>query len=247
MKKIRKPTPLLIAWLLVAIGSFTIVIYVKLLFNQGIARFDGKIDLQGFAAFGDFIGGFVGSLWSMAAILFIYRTYQIQKSELKALSDYNKNQSFQTNFFHLIQLNRQSKQEFMFSNEQGERAFSAFRSNLNEVLNSESNTVQQRHAKVKCLFSIITNGYTQYPIHLIFETIKLIDDQNTQDKERYYRIFRSTFSINESIYIHNNIYSGWLLEEEIPKNLYKALPIIDRWTLFKFENGKSVFINKTEV
>lgn len=76
-------------WLGIA-GLLSILVYAILLITGGYIR-PTKIDAQVSGTVGDFIGGFVGSLWAFAGILLFFlalrfqkREFMLQRSEFKA-------------------------------------------------------------------------------------------------------------------------------------------------------------------
>lgn len=81
-----------IAW--VSIGGFagilmTIIAYA----TNGYINTNGHLDSSIMGTFGDFIGGFFGTLFSLVTVFLLWLAYQSQKEELKALSDQGKEQT----------------------------------------------------------------------------------------------------------------------------------------------------------
>ena len=238
---------IIIAWILVILGGASMLIYIALLFYNGIASVNGVIDLQGFGSFGDYVGGVVGSIWSLAAILFIYRTYVLQKNELNILREYNKFEKFQTTFFSLISLIETAKKNFTFNSHSNEKAFATFRNWLTETLKRYYLSSDQKKFQIQQIFRVNSTEYSLFPIQLIFEIIYLIEKQELETRDTYRKIFGSTFSANEKIYIHNLIHSGFLTEDEIPENLSKIIWVIDRWKVFKYTKGNVNFNAEVDV
>lgn len=105
--KFEKPilTAVIIA---LVVGITTIVTVVSIYFFKGYIN-QGEIDSGLFGTFGDFIGGFVGTIFTIAATLLILLTYQSQKVELQATnkiatlqSQTQKQQNFESTFFNLL-------------------------------------------------------------------------------------------------------------------------------------------------
>lgn len=91
---------------LVGFGSVIIVLFFCIApFND----WSGERDATLFGLYGDFIGGFVGSLFSLAGFILLYLTLnaqqialQKQEEEIKAQKRISEFESFETTFFNLI-------------------------------------------------------------------------------------------------------------------------------------------------
>lgn len=100
--KILKP----IAWGLAFLGFATIITFMCISpFND----WSGQTDSVLFGLYGDFIGGFAGSLFSLAGFFLLYLTFRAQQhiikqqdEELKAQKKAFEQESFETTFFNLL-------------------------------------------------------------------------------------------------------------------------------------------------
>ncbi|UKN00188.1 hypothetical protein K6119_10635 [Paracrocinitomix mangrovi] len=222
---------LLFAWICIILGLLAIALYTYQLFSQNLANTEENISIELFGSYGDFVGGFVGTIWSLAAVILVYKTYSLQKKELNDLKKKGSHEIFQSNFYSLLELNERAKLNWEYAGKYGSDAFQEFRSVLKTILESKSSDFEKAE-KIVFELSKGTDGFTQFPIHLIFETVYLIDEQDENLKSRYYRIFGSTFSTNEKIHLWCMIYSGFLLKKEIPANLEKVLWLTDAWKVW---------------
>jgi hypothetical protein len=57
--------------------------------------------------FGDFIGGFLGSILTGIATFLVYRTYVYQKQELEVQSKLIAKQQFENTFFNMLNVHRE--------------------------------------------------------------------------------------------------------------------------------------------
>ncbi len=64
----------------------------------------GTINTQTIGTFGDFIGGFFGTILSIVAAILIYATYKTQSKELLEAQRLNSSQQFENNFFQLLSI-----------------------------------------------------------------------------------------------------------------------------------------------
>lgn len=94
---------------LMIVGLIVIIIYPV----YTAIDYPFKIKPELFGQYGDFVGGIVGSLFSLAAALLLYKTlmtqikaFDLQKKELEFQSEANRIERFETTFFNLLSTNR---------------------------------------------------------------------------------------------------------------------------------------------
>lgn len=97
----------IIALLFIAIT--TLVLYLK----GHISNRD--IDFTKFGTYGDFIGGVLGTIFSVFAVLLIYKTYVTQKEELELSRALFSNQNFENTFFNMLKVHQELRKEINFS------------------------------------------------------------------------------------------------------------------------------------
>ncbi|SUE34153.1 putative phage abortive infection protein [Rikenella microfusus] len=87
------------AWILIVIGILVIVIFMsRPPFNDG----SGNCDASLFGQYGDFIGGFVGSIFSLAGFVMLYLTLKSQQLAIKKQDYEARMESFETTVFNLL-------------------------------------------------------------------------------------------------------------------------------------------------
>jgi uncharacterized membrane protein len=96
-----------IAWALVIIGTVIAIGYLISLWANGW-RFWGSIDIEKTGAFGDYIGGFVGTIFSLAGFIFLYLTLKEQRIAFQK-------ERFENHFFELIKLHRENINELTYT------------------------------------------------------------------------------------------------------------------------------------
>jgi len=101
------------AWIAVSMGAVVFVVGIIFL---------GGIDDANYNRIGDFIGGIVGSIWSLAGLMFLYAAFLSQKEELrltkeefqahteefKKQNNTIQRQSFESTFLNLLEIHRKS-------------------------------------------------------------------------------------------------------------------------------------------
>jgi hypothetical protein len=80
------------------------------------SRNDYFFDTEKLGQFGDFIGGFLGTILTIIATIFIYKTYISQRNELQLQRELISQQQFETTFFNMLQLHRSIKNDLSISN-----------------------------------------------------------------------------------------------------------------------------------
>lgn len=69
-----------------------VIITIAIYYYNGYINYSGKVDTAVIGTFGDFIGGFFGTLFSLVTVFFVWLAYQSQKEELKVLANQGKEQ-----------------------------------------------------------------------------------------------------------------------------------------------------------
>ena len=118
---------------LVLIGVVCIICTVLTYFIKGHIGFNRAIDPQVIGTFGDFIGGFAGTLFAIATTFLVWLTYNSQKTELKENGELLKKQRFEGTFFNLIKVQQDLKQQIRFNTS---KAVTAYESPYGQTYNN---------------------------------------------------------------------------------------------------------------
>lgn len=126
-----------IAFLLVGVGTVIIVLFFCMTpFND----WSGERDATLFGLYGDFIGGFVGALFSLAGFFLLYLTLRAQQEsinnqekELKAQKKSSEQESFESTFFNLLNVQQNITNDLK-----------AYFFRLNDLTNFESYSISGR-------------------------------------------------------------------------------------------------------
>ncbi|MEZ4792452.1 MAG: putative phage abortive infection protein [Gelidibacter sp.] len=87
----------------------TLIIYVKGHINRG------DINFTKLGTFGDFIGGLLGTILSIVAVILVYRTYISQKEELSMSRNLLEQQQFENTFFNMLKVHQDLKSNISFN------------------------------------------------------------------------------------------------------------------------------------
>ncbi len=73
-----------IAFFFIWIGVALVVVHVVLFYWDGlILKIASKETLQAMGQFGEYMGGMIGAIWSLASVILFYETLRFQRNELK--------------------------------------------------------------------------------------------------------------------------------------------------------------------
>lgn len=115
-----------LAWFLIIIGSVITISYLNILFNDGWKFWgNGEISIEKSGQFGDYIGGFIGTIFSLSGFIFLYITFKEQRLNFQK-------ERFESKYFELLKLHRENLSELEYSK---------FDKNKNEILTSSNRKV----------------------------------------------------------------------------------------------------------
>jgi uncharacterized membrane protein len=96
------------AWLLIGLGAIIIIWFIIKSYNDEYSvGFATKTNYETTGQFGDFIGGFVGTLFSLSGTLLIFLSFWEQNKQ-------NSREKFETSFFEMIRLHRENVSELRY-------------------------------------------------------------------------------------------------------------------------------------
>ncbi len=101
-----------ISKLIIIFSLLCLFIFSGIFYAEGLIFCNAKINSEGASRFGDFIGGFLGVLVSIASVILIYLTYRSQSKELKETKRTLFSQNFDNSFFQLLQIHKSVREEF---------------------------------------------------------------------------------------------------------------------------------------
>jgi hypothetical protein len=83
-----------------------IFIFTSIFVLLGICIFPVKIlaTIQDYGNYGGFLGGTIGTVLSFVAVVLVYKTFHLQKKELEETKSLLKSQTFESTFFHMLDM-----------------------------------------------------------------------------------------------------------------------------------------------
>jgi len=114
IKKIEDRLPKIISLVIIAC-LIILVIYFSLFWYSGFFNFSFLINPTVSGSFGDFTGGFIGTILAFLTVLLVWVTYRTQKRELRESHSVLGLQQLETTFFNLLETQRAIKKSVSFN------------------------------------------------------------------------------------------------------------------------------------
>lgn len=193
------------------LGIITILSVIIIYIVKGYIN-GGEIDPSLFGTFGDFIGGVIGTIFTLAATLLILLTYHSQKAELQATnriaslqSQTLKRQTFESTFFNMLTFLERSRSALEITKPQA-YLFVDYR-------------------KEDCLAKGIETFSVYYP-YLVIEIKKMNNEYPDQEENNIFNsVRRSIDTLNIKFYFDqiNVLYEYLESEPELAERIYYSI------------------------
>jgi hypothetical protein len=189
--------------------------------------------------FGDFIGGTLGTIFSLISVMLVVWTFKTQNKT-------SETQRFNDLFFELIKLYQEQEKELEYIIETINKEvhirekytykdfFSILNERLLETFHPTNSISKNRKEAIKTYIDITLDFKNKLSLTFktIYQILSLIDNSNLnkKDKIEYLKIFRSQFTVSELLFLRYHIKSGeykkfaYLVNKS---NLLKHLPLFE--------------------
>lgn len=247
-KTIRKQRVLLSLILILSGLIITAVFFIELLF-EGFLNFN-TINFNRASDVGEFIGGVVGTIFTLVGIVLLYETLSLQRNEFEDSRKVFEKQQFENKFFSLLKLYQEiittfhydlpaSSQKFV-----GKEFFIQHRNDFIAGFSETNSYFKNRKSATANYIAFYLNNKEvlgQY-FRTVYRLLKLIQDSKNSAKEKveYVKIIRGQLSESELFFLHYNAYTeiGKKSREFLLSyNLLKHLPLLEK-VEFKYWKSK---------
>lgn len=225
MSNIRSSRWILIAWTLVIAGFLTAA-YGYLAFVS--PRYPWQVDKSDLAAAGSFLQGAVGSLWSLAAFIFIYVTLKTQQEEVVRQRAALAQERFESIFFELLRIHHSLIADIRVTSlgsgaaVTGRACFRIFYDKLREIyeaqmVDEESRGFGPEHERSQDSIAMAVdvafqNLYRSFGGELghyfrnLYHIIRFVDESQVSvaERKRYMKILRAQLSSTELLLLFYN-------------------------------------------
>ncbi|MGV3459190.1 MAG: putative phage abortive infection protein [Flavobacterium sp.] len=210
----------------------------------------GTVNIDKSAKVGDFIGGFVGAIFTLVGIVLLYETLHLQRKEFIESRKVFERQQFETKFFSLIKMYQdiiasmhydvaESAEKYI-----GKEFFLKHKKDIYRDYVYTNSFFKNRKSAIDSYtrFYISNKENVAHYFRTIYRIFKLIADTKYDDREKmsYAKIVRAQLSEPELFFLNYNactIYGKNFRDLIITFNLIKHLPILERLE-FKFWKEK---------
>ncbi|WBX76237.1 hypothetical protein PG911_16665 [Tenacibaculum ovolyticum] len=213
--------------------------------NEGFINPSTKIDNDISAKFGDFIGGVVGTIFSLSGILLLFKTLNLQRKELTESRNVFIKQQFDNTFFELLKLHKTNLSQF--------EDYDLLRNKLTgvEYLNYERDKLQNNFINKKNINKNRKLGIENFELtysqkghnfSMYFRTLYRIychiieSDITEKDKVNYSKILRAQISEPELFFIRYNAMSESGTNSREYINRYNLLKQLSSFDLLEFKH-----------
>jgi len=115
-----------------ALGLFVIA----LVFSADVYRETNTLNIEGAAQLGDFVGGFIGTIFTLISVLLLYSTLKDQRTASTI-------EKFETKYFELIKMHRENVNEMGLKDHLGKKIFVILIREFREILKITIKTAQK--------------------------------------------------------------------------------------------------------
>lgn len=222
--------------LLLALVALCIVLYAY-------CRFKCDADKTMWGQFGDFIGGFVGTIISLLSVYYLVATLREQQraninvsNNYKEVAEIYLAQQFDNNYQHLIKLYQDAVGSYTFEQEKGRVALKKLYEKLDEKnFDTESNYSDRKDAALLNFdkeFYIPNRVSSAVHFRVLFQIFNLIDNSGLDEqrfKVKYAKLVRSQIDEDELLLLRYNCWCryGEKMRQYVNRfNLLKHLPVL---------------------
>jgi len=103
-----------------------------------------KISSKNAGEFGSFIGGYLGTLFALTSVVFLYTTLKIQRESSQI-------EKFENKFFELIGLHKENVQEIILKKQSGKKVFVLFIREFRSILEIVKDTFSENCTKTELI------------------------------------------------------------------------------------------------
>ena len=209
-----------IAWILV-IAGFLAAAYAYLAFVS--PRYPWQVDKSDLAAAGSFLQGAVGSLWSLAAFIFIYVTLKAQQEEIVKQQAASEQERFESIFFELLRIHHSLIADIRTDSPDegrlvsGRACFRVFYTKLCQLYEEPSppgkSSVQSREELILLHIDVAFQNLYQcfggelgHYFRNLYHIIRFVDESRVSgaERKRYMKILRAQLSSKELLLFFYN-------------------------------------------
>jgi hypothetical protein len=202
-----------------------------------------EISLPGAGQVGDFIGGFVGTVFAFVGLLLLYETLSLQRKEFTDSRQVFIKQQFDNSFFELLRLYNEVVNKISIKNGKetirGREFFRVEKEKLQSAFRSQDSLSKNRRAAIKMYEDLYVEyqDITSIYFRTLFRIYSLVDKSiiNEKDKAEYSKILRAQLSNSELFFIRYNAMTEQGKNSGYYINKYNYLKHLSNFDLLEFK------------
>ena len=233
---------IILSTILTIIGCLIIVWFlIRGIFFEDFINFEYDLDLDWSAKAGDFIGGFVGVIFTIVGIVLLYETLSLQRQEFVESRKVFEKQQFENKFFSLLEVYQNIINSMHYdipNSSQTYRGKEFFQKHKEDLYNNFQPT-NSFYKNRKIAIDLYTNFYIAnkesiaHYYRTLYRIFKLISETNFTEEEKssYAKIVRAQLSESELFFINYNACTSYGKKFQTLINDYsltKHLPLLER-------------------
>lgn len=214
-------------------------------FYENFINTNYKIDLTNSAQIGDFIGGFVGTIFTLVGVLLLYETLSLQRQEFSESREVFIKQQFDNSFFELLQLYKENVKQLKCFGYLGEELSAKdFFDHQKTLIGNSFVTIKSLSKNRKNAIIDFQKVYVNHESYLstyfrtLYRLYSLIDnaDINESNKASYSKILRAQLSYSELFFIRYNAMTDQGQQSTYFINKYNILKHLSNFELLEFKD-----------
>lgn len=202
-----------------------------------------EISLPNAGLVGDFIGGFVGTVFAFVGILLLYETLSLQRKEFTESRQVFIRQQFDNSFFELLRLYNDIVNKISIKNgketKRSREFFKLEKEKLQNAFQSQDSLSKNRRIAIKMYedFYVEYQEITSAYFRTLFRLYSLIDKSliSEKDKAEYSKILRAQLSNSELFFIRYNAMTEQGKNSGFFINKYNYLKHLSNFDLLEFK------------
>lgn len=202
------------------------------------------VDLEKFAQIGDFIGGFVGTIFSFVGLIILIDTLRSQLNDSKVNRELVQIQQFENTFYELLNLHNRNIEKIEFYDllgnlHKGKFFFDTKKEELYNIFSPSFSLSKNKKIAVnnyELIYNMNEEIFSTY-FKTLYQLYKLIDKEEIPEKFKikYSKILRAQLSNSELFFIRYNAMSEIGDESIYYLNKYNYLKHLSNFELLEFK------------
>ncbi len=227
--------------------GFSVILWflVRGVFFEKFIDSKSQISLISSGLTGDFIGGFVGTIFSLVGIILLYETLSLQRKEFVESKDVFVKQQFDNTYFELLNLYRENISNFKCFGYDGEKLsgkdFFEHQKKLMKFQFVTQRTISRnRQQAVNDFRKVYANHENVFSTYFrnLYRIYRLIDKSEISEKDKisYGKILRAQLSHSELFFIRYNAMTEQGTQSTEYINKYNILKHLSNFELLEFKD-----------